>query len=120
MQPLCLRFSATNVLEGCHSLLTAVGVGVFNRADAALQETASSLRHRGKRFKEGLGDGQNQSDFRYCGKAVRIIDGVICSTYGTDGYGAAVYIFAEQRESRNHSDVRRENEYASKGMPVCK
>lgn len=47
-----------------------------------------------------LDDGQNQIDFRYHGKAVRISDGVICSTCRTDDLGAVVYIFVEQRESR--------------------
>lgn len=116
MHPFDVTFSATNVLGGCHPLLTAAGAGIFNRADAALHETTSSPKQRGNRFMEGLDDGQNQTDFRYHGKAVRISDGVICSTHRTDGLGAVVYIFVEQRESRNHDDTRRENEYASKGV----
>lgn len=115
MKPLHVTFSATNVLEGGHLLLTAVGAGTFNRADAALHET-SSPKQRGNRFMEGLDDRQNETDFRYDGKAVRISDGVICSTCRTDGLGAVVYIFVEQRESRNHSDTRWENEHASKGV----
>lgn len=63
---------------------------------------------------EGLDDGRCQTDFH--GKVVRINDGAICSTCRTDRLGAVVYIFMEQRESRNHSDTRQENEYASKGV----
>lgn len=101
MQPLHVTFSATNVLVGCHSLLTAVGAGIFNGADAALHKTTSSPKQRGNGFMDRLDDGQNQIDFRYHGKAVRLSDGVICSTCRTDDLGAVVYIFVEQRESRN-------------------
>lgn len=115
MQPLHFTFSVTNVLESCHSLLTAIGAGSFNKADAAFHKI-SSLEQRGKRFMEGLDDGQNQTDFGYHGKAVRISNGIICSTCRTDSLGAVIYIFVEHRESRNHSDMRWKNEHARKDV----